>query len=70
MRGFSPQNLWRMRQFYETYRDAEDLSTLVRELPWSANLHILSGTKRPEEREFYLRLAIQNRWNVHGIELE
>src|SRR5262245_8901914 len=40
-RGFSPQNLWRMRQFFEAYRDAPDLSTLLRELPWSANLHIL-----------------------------
>ena len=66
-RGFSPQNLWRMRQFFETYRDAPELSTLVRELPWSANLHILSGAKRPEEREFYLRLATRNRWNVREV---
>ena len=67
MRGFSPQNLWRMRQFFEAYRAAPDLSTLVRELPWSANLHILSGTKRPEEREFYLRMAIEKRWNVREL---
>ena len=66
-RGFSPQNLWRMRQFFETYRDAPDLSTLVRELPWSANLHIMSGAKRPEEREFYLRMAVANRWNVDEV---
>lgn len=66
-RGFSPQNLWRMRQLYETYRDAPELSTLVRELPWSANLHIMGGTKRPEEREFYLRLATQKRWNVREL---
>lgn len=32
-RGFSPQNLWRMRQFFEAYRAAPDLSTLLRELP-------------------------------------
>jgi len=66
-RGFSPQNLWRMRQLYETYRDAPELSTLVRELPWSSNLHILSGTKRREEREFYLRLATQKHWNVREL---
>ena len=29
-RGFSPQNLWRMRQFFEAYRDTADLSTLLR----------------------------------------
>lgn len=67
VRGFSPQNLWRMRQFYETYRDASDLSTLLRELPWSSHLHILSGAKGPEEREFYLRLAVAKRWNVREL---
>ncbi|WP_225410082.1 PDDEXK nuclease domain-containing protein [Stigmatella hybrida] len=66
-RGFSPQNLWRMRQFFETYRDVPELSTLVRELPWSANLHIMSGAKRPEAREFYLRMAVQMRWNVREL---
>lgn len=66
-RGFSPQNLWRMRQFFEAYRDAPDLSKLVRELSWSANLYILGGTKRPEEREFYLRMAIKKGWNVREL---
>jgi len=66
-RGFSPQNLWRMRQFFEAYRDTPELSTVVRELSWSANLHILSGAKRPEEREFYLRMAIKKRWNVRDL---
>lgn len=32
IRGFSPQNLWRMRQFYEAYRGEPKLSTLLREL--------------------------------------
>lgn len=43
--GFSVQNLWRMKQFYETYRHEEKLSPLVREISWSNNLLILSGTK-------------------------
>lgn len=34
-RGYSPQNLWRMRQFYETYRDDAKRSPLVRVLPWT-----------------------------------
>lgn len=41
IRGFSPQNLWHMRQFFEVYRREPKLSTLLRELPWSSNLHIL-----------------------------
>lgn len=67
LRGFSPQNLWRMRQFFETYRDRPEVSPLLRELPWSSNLHIMTKTKRPEEREFYLRLAAQQRWSVREV---
>lgn len=66
-RGFSPQNLWRMRQFFEAYRATPDLSTLSRELPWSANLHILSGAKRAAAREFYLRMAIGKGWSVREV---
>lgn len=32
IRGYSPQNLWRMRQFFETYKDDTKLSTALREL--------------------------------------
>lgn len=67
LRGFSPQNLWRMRQFYTAYSSDRKLSTLLRELPWSAHLHILTHAKRAEEREFYLRSAIQNRWPVREV---
>lgn len=67
IRGFSPQNIWRMRQFFETYRSEPVISPLLRELPWSSNLHILSRSKRPEEREFYLRMASHNRWHVREV---
>jgi predicted nuclease of restriction endonuclease-like (RecB) superfamily len=66
-RGFSSQNLWRMRQFYQAYPAAEKLSTLLRVLPWSSHLHILSRTKRPEERTFYLRMAALQRWQVREV---
>lgn len=56
-----------MRQFFETYRDEPKLSTLLRELPWSSNLHILSRAKLPEEREFYLNMAIQQNWKVRDV---
>lgn len=67
LRGFSPQNLWRMRQFFEAYRGDSKLSPLLRVLPWSSHLHILSRAKRSEEREFYLRMAMQNRWPVREV---
>lgn len=49
VRGFSAQNLWRMRQFYETYRDRPELSALLRELSWTNNMLILGKSKRPGE---------------------
>ena len=66
-RGFSAQNLWRMRQFFEAYPVEAKLSTLLRVLPWSSHLHILSRSKRAEEREFYLRMAAQQRWQVREV---
>ena len=61
-KGFSAQNIWRMKQFYETYCDNEKLSPLVREIPWTSNLLIMTGCKTDEAREFYLRLCIANRY--------
>ena len=62
-RGFSASNLWRMMQFYETYRGLSRLAPLVRVLSWTHNLLIMSRSKRDEEREFYLRLCVQERWS-------
>ena len=64
--GFSPQNIWRMKQFYETYRNNEKLSTMLRELSWSHNLQILS-CKTDEEREFYLTISIKNRYTFREL---
>jgi predicted nuclease of restriction endonuclease-like (RecB) superfamily len=57
-----------MRQLYEGYRNDEKVSPLVRQLPCTHNLMILSRCKRSEEREFYLRLAIQERWSSRDLE--
>jgi predicted nuclease of restriction endonuclease-like (RecB) superfamily len=37
-------------------------------LPWTHNLSILSGCKRPEAREFYLRLAAREKWSTRELE--
>ena len=68
MTGFSARNLWRMRQFFETYRDSPKLSPLVRELSWTHNLLILSRCKREEEREFYLRVCNREKWGKRELE--
>lgn len=38
LNGFTRANLFRMRQFYETYRGDEKVAPLVRQVPWSHNL--------------------------------
>ena len=61
-KGFSAQNLWRMKQFYETYCDVDEkLSTLLREISWSNNMTILGRTKSLEEKAFYLQLCVKER---------
>ena len=67
-RGFSRPNLFRMRQFYEAYRDNPKVSALLRQLPWTHHTIILSQSKRSEEREFYLRVAAHERWSSRQLE--
>lgn len=66
--GFSASNLWRMRQFHDTYAGQPKLAPLVRELNWTQNLLILARAKRPEEREFYLRLCLREHWGKRELE--
>lgn len=68
LRGFARRNLFRMRQFYETYRDNPDLQALALQLSWTHNLIIMGQAKREEEREFYLRLAIREQWGKRELE--
>jgi len=68
IKGFSDKNLWRMKQFYETYKDFPKLSSLVREISWTNNLLILGKTKSEEERAFYLHLAIQEKYSSRELE--
>jgi predicted nuclease of restriction endonuclease-like (RecB) superfamily len=68
VRGFSASNLWRMMQFFETYRDQPKLAPLVQELSWTHNLLIMSRSKRDDEREFYLRLATREKWGKRELE--
>lgn len=68
LKGFSDKNLWRMKQFYEAYKDSPKLSTLLREISWSHNLTIFSRCKRNEERAFYLKLSKQEDYSIRELE--
>jgi len=68
IKGFSDKNIWRMKQFYETYKDFPKLSTLLREISWSHNLAIFSRCKTAEEREFYLKQSKQESYSFRELE--
>jgi predicted nuclease of restriction endonuclease-like (RecB) superfamily len=68
IKGFSDKNLWRMKQFYETYQSDPKLSPLVRELPWTHNTIIFSRCKSAEEQEYYLRLCIKEHYSKRELE--
>lgn len=68
LRGFTRRNLFRMRQFYEAYQGDEKVTALLTQLPWTHNLLILTQSKQPQEREFYLRLAVQEKWSTRELE--
>jgi len=68
IKGFSDKNLWRMKQFYETYHQNEKLSALLRELTWTNNLLILSSSKSEEEREFYILTSIKGKYSSRELE--
>lgn len=68
VKGFSDKNLWRMKQFYETYQADEKLSTLVRDLPWTHNTIIFSRCKSAEERRYYLTIARSDRLSKRDLE--
>ncbi len=68
IKGFSNKNLWRMKQFYETYKDFPKLSTVLREISWSHNLAIFSRCKTTEEREFYLKIAKQENYSFRELD--
>ncbi|WP_241774954.1 YhcG family protein [Flavobacterium sp. Leaf82] len=67
-KGFSDANLWRMRQFYEIYKDTPKLAPLLREINWSNNLIIFSRCKTLEEREFYLSFSKRENYSKRELE--
>jgi len=72
MQGFSPQNLWRMRQFHELYRSDPKLSPLVREIGWTHNVIVMMHCDDSAEREFYIRMTRKFGWskNVLAVQIE
>ncbi len=68
IKGFNRRGLYRMKQFYETYAGNEKVSALLTQLSWTNHLLIMSGSKSDEEREFYMHLAVRERYSSRQLE--
>ncbi|OGF46040.1 MAG: hypothetical protein A2452_12515 [Candidatus Firestonebacteria bacterium RIFOXYC2_FULL_39_67] len=72
MQGFSVQNIWYMRQFYQEYSKNPKLQPLVGEISWTKHIVILGRCKDDLEREFYIRMTRRMGWTknvlIHQIE--
>lgn len=68
IKGFNRRGLYRMKQFYETYKDNEIVTPLVTQISWTNHLLILSGCKTDTEREFYIRLCIKENYSKRQLE--
>ena len=68
IKGFNRRGLYRMKKFYETYKDNEIVTPLVTQISWTNHLLIMSGCKTNEEREFYIRLCIKENYSKRQLE--
>ena len=66
--GFSPRNLWNMRQYYLTYKDNEFLQTLSREISWSHNVLIFQKCKDDLQKEFYIKSTLKHAWSYRVLD--
>lgn len=61
--GYSTSNLWRMRNFYLSYKENKKLAQAVREISWGQNILIFEKCKQDIEKEYYIKQTIENSWN-------
>lgn len=67
LKGFTRRGLYRMKQFYELYKDDEKVSTLLTQLSWSNHLKIMSACKTTDERIFYMNMCINERYSAREL---
>ena len=67
IKGFTRFGLYRMKRFYETYKDDEFVATLLTQISWSNHLAILSKAKTEEERHFYITLCIKENYSAREL---
>lgn len=68
IKGFTRRGLYRMKQFYETYKDDVFVSALLTQIGWTCHLTILAKAKTMDERHFYIMLCIKENYSSRELE--
>ena len=67
--GFSPRNVRRMRDFYRTYENDEQLLQLAMKIGWTLNVVIMEAELTRDERKWYLEQAKIRNWTKAELQL-
>ncbi len=70
VKGFSKDNIWRMRKFYVHYNSNQKLAPLVQEIGWAHNIVIMETCKDDLEKEFYIRMTRKFGWTKNILVLQ
>jgi predicted ATPase len=66
--GYSTTNLAYMQQFYKKYRNSPDSLERALQLDWTHNVSLLKDKLNDDERRYYLKRAIAEKWTVKELE--
>lgn len=61
--GYSPHNLWRMRQFFLEYNEDPELLELALQVPWGHNIVIFQKIEHRDEKKYYLESTVLMGWS-------
>lgn len=65
--GFSRSNVYRMKQFYDTYKKDEFVLPYLFKITWTNHLKIFSKTKSVEERHFYIKKCVDEKYSYRQL---
>lgn len=63
MAGFSPRNLFYMKQFAEAYPELSILQQAAAKIPWGHNMVLIDKLKDLKQRMWYAGKTIENGWS-------
>lgn len=67
IKGLSPRNLRRMRQFYRTYESSPQILDEAMTIGWTQNIVILENCKSFDGQVWYIRAVRQFGWTKAGL---